>query len=524
MPIKLEAYEEGGDKDPRVTFRDLGASLRLVKEELSPWGWRAYTAEFAERRAADQKLQALSKLPGSGVEPSDGMIRGTPLWQERLDKMMLVEHLKRKLMAAHNHFSNAGELLLRSHEWLVKDGLLAEKFVVAITHVPDSQYERVDILQIAIRDLRNELKGAHEAHEDYVTQLKRDRASWVQKTIENQDSRMAASLSDDILVSWSYAVQRIQVLRLRDVCQCQQARVSALQNALAMSTEDRLESERQWDEQREALTKDRDHFKKLYGRMLAAHEKAMADLESVQGTAEGQVKLIQVLTVEKSLLEGKVETLEDDKSRMERQLGEARDLVSQLREEHRRLIGTMRGTEGALSTARLELSRLEELRLDLEAQLDAAVAGGVRLRDDLELLRGELDALRAFDAEGLLEEEKAFRRSIESERDLLLDFARGREADLKRTIEECRQQVEAVRAKAEKELHDFKTTELARVKDDFEKRTAGILRRNEILEREVAQADAVAPHLQVLNPLSVDPSRICAVCKRMVVYEAMVPL
>merc|ERR1719386_203388 len=103
----MAKWEEGGPNDPNVTFKGLSSTLVIVKEELSPWGWRAYTTEFYERKEADRKLRALNALPDSGAEPEDGVIEGTPLWQERLDKMLLVEHLKKKLMKGHGHFGDA---------------------------------------------------------------------------------------------------------------------------------------------------------------------------------------------------------------------------------------------------------------------------------------------------------------------------------------------------------------------------------------------------------------------------------
>eukprot|EP00435_Cladocopium_sp_Y103_P039324 s278_g10.t1 len=144
---ELLEYSEGGPNDPRTTFNDLRKWLTAVKEELSPWGWQAYDAEFRERMQAEKKLYAMNGLPNSGAEPKDGVIQGTPLWQERLDQMLLVEHLKRKVMVAHTAFTEATDLLLKSHAWLVKDSLLADKFAECISRVPPSQHDRIDILQ-----------------------------------------------------------------------------------------------------------------------------------------------------------------------------------------------------------------------------------------------------------------------------------------------------------------------------------------------------------------------------------------
>merc|ERR1719161_1070694 len=114
-------YEKGGPNDPTVTFRGLNDQLVLCKEEFSPWGWREYIADFHEKMDAEKRLRALNALPGSGAEPKDGVVQGTPVWQERLDKIMLVEHLKKKIMQAHTRMDLGSDLLLKSHAWLVKN-------------------------------------------------------------------------------------------------------------------------------------------------------------------------------------------------------------------------------------------------------------------------------------------------------------------------------------------------------------------------------------------------------------------
>merc|ERR1712039_391692 len=76
-----------------------------------------------------------------------------------------------------------------------------------------------------------------------------------------------------------------------------------------------------------------------------------------------------------------------------------------------------------------------------------------------------------------------------------------------------------VKDKAKRELEDFKTTELARVRAEFKKKTDALIRRNEILEREVAVGEMCGPHLATLNPLTVDDSRLCANCRKIIVFE-----
>merc|ERR1711957_1040502 len=118
-----------------------------------------------------------------------------------------------------------------------------------------------------------------------------------------------------------------------------------LQSGMAALQEEYNESARQWGEEKDALTADRDKFKASYYRMVKAHEQAKADLERTRGTAEGQANLIMVLTQEKAMLEQKVEELEDDKRRMTRQLADLRDELAKMKTEIRRLGTQMRDTE-----------------------------------------------------------------------------------------------------------------------------------------------------------------------------------
>ena len=37
---------------------------------------------IAERMDAEKRLRSLNALPGSGLEPKDGVVQGTPMWQE----------------------------------------------------------------------------------------------------------------------------------------------------------------------------------------------------------------------------------------------------------------------------------------------------------------------------------------------------------------------------------------------------------------------------------------------------------
>lgn len=85
---------------------------------------------------------------------------------------------------------------------------------------------------------------------------------------------------------------------------------------------------------------------------------------------------------------------------------------------------------------------------------------------------------------------------------------------------ECYHTVREIKQKCAQELEDFKTTELAKVKADFQAKIDEITRQRDMLQKEVELGESVAPHLPTLNPLvSQDPSRICGVCRRTIVFE-----
>jgi len=524
MALVFQKYDEGGPNDPRTAFNGLREYLRQVKEELSPWGWRAYASDYRERKRVENKLKALNKLPGSGEEPQDGVVEGTPLWQERLDKMLLVEHLKRKIMTAHNSFSDSSELMLQCHGWLVKDSLLADKFVECISHVPTSQYERVDVLMSLLNASRKETQDVRNEFEDYKITLMAQREKFLQKVSDHQVVQTYRRRCDDTMISWSYQVQREQVLALRDVRANLERRVIGLESALVLVAEDFAEVGRQWSEEKAALEQDRDKFKKLYNKMVKAHEQALLDLQSTQGTAEGQAKMIQVLSVEKTRLTEKVEVLEDDKRRMTRQLAELRDEVAKQRQEIRRLGLQSKGTERALAYSRKEAERLEDELQALAMRLSTATRIESQLRVDLATAVAETAAARISieDAKRDFPAERRLRQTVELERDRIMSTLCEAEAELVRTVEECKQTVEAVKTKAAQDLEDFRTGELTRVKEEFQKKTDTIVRRNEVLEREVHVGDTLGPHLATLNPLVLDESTICAVCRKVIVYEGTI--
>ena len=559
MVSRLLDYAEGGPNDPRTTFNDLRKWLTAVKEELSPWGWQAYDAEFRERMQAEKKLYAMNGLPDSGAEPKDGVIQGTPLWQERLDQMLLVEHLKRKVMVAHTAFTEATDLLLKSHAWLVKN---ADKFAECISRVPPSQHDRIDILQAALKQSREETWAAKAEFDEYKVRQQIKRQEYLVRTASNQKIALKRKMQDDILVSWRYQCERSRATELEGRNCVLVTRVGDLENKMVSTQEDLEEAARQWEEQRSALEADRDEYKRLYEKFLAAHERAMAELEDTQGTAEDQAKRLQVLSVEKNRLTDKVEELEDDKKRMSKQLSELRDEVAKLKAELRRLSGQLRDGEVALLLARSNLKQLlaearglEDIDPDGEGQGRPSIRRLLRessqreaeLLDRLQAVQAIADArqLRLLELEGpgnepdaekepgleppsqigILPAERRLRQHLERERDELLAFTRDLDTELVKVKEECYNTVQAIKKKAAEDLEYFRTTELAKAKADFKREVEEVQRQRDMLRKEVEVGDALGPHLPTLNPLAgavQDASKVCGICRRAIVFEGAI--
>jgi len=556
MVSRMTIYEEGGPNDPRTTFNGLRDWLSAVKEELSPWGWMAYTAEFRERMQAEKKLQAMNSLSGSGAEPEDGVIQGTPLWQERLDQMLLVEHLKRKVMVAHTAFAEAQDLMLQAHAWLVKDSLLADKFAECISRVPPSQHDRIDLLQGALKQLREDLRKAQEEFNEYKVLQMVQRQEFLARTTEHQNFSIPHKRKDDIMVAWRYAAERTRAQDLESANIALIERVSSLETAMTTGQEDLEEASRQWDEQRTALEAERNEYKRLYEKFLRAHEQAMADLEQSQGTAEDQAKMLQVLTVEKHRLTQEVEELQDDKKRMAKQLAELRDEVAKLKAELRRLGGQLREAEKALLAARQEGQQLRADCKGLQDVMDKEGEGEGRpsqRRLLLECAKREaelLDRMRALERTctaqrnrlyaiegppgsesitglapasqiGVLVHERRLRGAMENERDALLTFTRDLDRELIKVKEDAYKTVMEVKNKAAKELYEFKTFEIAKIRADFQYKMDILQRQNDILNAEVAVGDAIGPHLPTLNALGSvqDPEKMCSMCRRAIVFE-----
>lgn len=513
----LLAAEAGGPNDPRTAFDSLRKDLTLVKDVLSPYAWRAYANEFRDKQRADNKLLALNRLPGSGVEPKDGMLEGTPLWQERLDKLMFIEHIKKKLMFAHGLFNTASEFMLRSHAWLVRDDLLGDTFVTFITSVPPSAHEQVDVLQAKLLKARENQQRLEQQLEDFHISAKRDRGHFLERITEHQKRQNARQLCDDILVSWAYRAERGQALELDEAKRVLEARVFALECTNATRADEFEECLRQWTMDMESLTRDRDRFKKLYEKMVKAHEQAMEDLKNSADTAEGRAKMIQVLSVEKQRLTDEVEDLTAQRKKLMQQLSESRVEVARQNKEIKRHMLQFRETEELLLEVRLEVASLEGTQRECLERLDACATVEAALRDDLAVAGGEVVLLLEKSTESQAEfvAERWVRRGVEAERNKALDFARGLEADIVANNSAFERQMADLKERAARELRETiedLTTKHAAASEKLEAR-------NRMLEREVTIGDDIGSMMPTLNPLAIDDSIVCKVCRKAFVFE-----
>ncbi|CAE8620337.1 unnamed protein product [Polarella glacialis] len=499
---------------------------------------------------AEKKLQALNSLPNSGAEPKDGIVQGTPLWQERLDQMLLVEHLKKKVMVGHTAFTEATELLVEAHTWLVKDSMLADTFALCVARVPASQHDRMDMLQNALKKTAGDLKIARGEFHDYKVLKETQRQAWIQRTVDHQAIAIRQRRKDDIMMAFRYRVQQDRSNDLEGANYALVTRVYSLEAAMMSGQEHLEEASRQWDEQKAALTAERNEFRRLYEKFLKAHEQAMADLEESQGTAEDQAKMLQVLSVEKHRLTGEVEDLTAQKKAMVKQLADLRDEVAKLKAEMRRLGAQCREGEQATLAARSEAQTLRadvrgledilpaegkgpgrpSLRRKLqqcalrEAQLldllQVATLAAAAMRRRLEPVEGA----KGQDKSGMLPPARKLRADMERERDEILAYAREKEAEAARVKLEAQKTVLGIKTKCDKDLHDFKTVGLAKITADFEAQITSLTKKNNILMAEVAVGDAIGPHLPTLNPLPSGEEDghdkvYCSSCRRAIVFE-----
>jgi len=328
-------------------------------------------------------------------------------------------------------------------------------------------------------------------------------------------------LKDDVMIRWSYGTQHSQLTKLQRRNASLQDRCMSLELGNAEMTEFMKESQRRWIEDKTQLVKERDDYYKKWQKMVKAHEQAMADLKRSEGTAEGQRMMILTLSQEKAALEGQVEELEEQVRVMAKQLAKLRDELAKIRQEVRRLTQQLKETEAVLVDTRLEGESLSAEKKELEAKLDDAAVMEVPLRKEISRWKSEHAAseercriLRIEKADGEQRE-----RDLEAYRDQLINKIEEMKAEMQRIIAECKDEILRTKNKAKQEIEDFKMRELVAVKLDFQKKTDVIVRRNDLLEKEVKQGDTLGPHLATLNPVGADESKVCPVCRRVVVYE-----
>jgi len=430
-------------------------------------------------------------------------------------------------MIAHSKFNDASELFLKSHSWLVNDYHLADLFVKFITTVPESSHDRVDYLQAQLDQSRRETLNAKHEFEDYKVRQTQQRVEWVKRTIAHQQRRIARTQYADCIDGWSYLAQRQKLQTLTNKNDSLQALGNCGTGAdlgYNQLTEHLKESQRRWLENKAGLIKERDEYKKKWMKMVKAHEQAMADLKRTEGTAEGQRTMILVLTQEKAELESKNEILEEQKRVMTKQLAELRDELAKIRQEVRRMTAQIKETEAALVDTRLEVERAHDAEKAMENRLDDNAILEATLREEVLWWKAEHSAgeEREIGLQNDLANERQRCADLETLRDQLYGEIEVMKNTVRKTIQDCKDEVHRVKVKAKKDLEAFKEKELLKVKEDFQKKTDVIVRRNELLEKEVTIGDTLGPHLSTLNPIACDDSRLCPVCRRVVVFEGAV--
>jgi len=285
-----------------------------------------------------------------------------------------------------------------------------------------------------------------------------------------------------------------------------------------------MESQRRWTKDKEQLIKERDDFKKKWQKMVQAHQQAQEDLKRSEGTMEGMKNAMLVLSNEKALLEEENKDQKEQIRVMTKQLAELRDELAKIRLEVQRLTGQLKETEAVLVETRLEAQRMDDEKKELEARLDDAAIKEFTLREEIERWKAEHMAseerCRILRLELAGERDRV--RDLEAYRDELLQTIEEKKEEVRRTIAECKEEIHRIKTKAKQEIEDFKRGELVRVKDDFQKKTDAIVRRNDLLEKEIKVGDTLGPHLATLAPVAVDDSKLCPVCRRVIVYEGAI--
>lgn len=507
------------------TFDELRGKLGEVKNELSPYGWIEYNANYGEQQAAAKKMK--NEMTYSDNRPDAQ--EGTPLWQERFDQIMLTEHLKKKMMQAQKAFSEASGLMMKSHHFLSKNTYLADSFAHAITHIPESTHDQVELLQVNLTKTKDELK---ETKETFYLFQRSQQQKW-NNMLDKLSARFTARYADqdlaDAFEGFGYGCQREAALALREECANLKARVAELEENLAQTTKEFKDSKKQWAKEKEELETDRDRYKAMHEKQMKAAEQALKDLKRSNASNEDKDKQLQRLTTERLNLAAKVEDLEYQIKMLNKKLEETEAELSETKAElektgeelrrntirmnvslgeQARLTAAVDALETALINGRAELAEVRQASADRENELLQEI------EDIKEEEERQKEALRAELAQEikLKEDTQEALASSEAERKDLM-------AELEWTKEDCERQIRENNEKWKKELEDT----VAKMNRDFERETAKLRKRNAILEHETGKADSLLPHLSTLNPLPQPDkgSTRCLHCKRYVTFQGI---
>lgn len=500
---KVEYMSAAETIKARNTFDLLRGQLGVVKNELSPFGWIQYNANYQEQQAAQKKMK--NEMTYSN-DPPDAQ-EGTPLWQERFDQIMLCENLKKKLMETNKAFGEASSLVMKSHHFLAKNTHLADSFAHAITHIPESTHDQVEVLQVNLTNTKKELQ---ETKENFYLFQKATKKKW-QTMLDNiearEERRHAEQNLSDAFSGFGYGCQHEAALALREECLNLKEVLQTFKERLANTLKEFADAREQWAEEKDELTKDRDRYKAMHEKQMRAAEQALKDLKKSQESGEDKDKQLMKLTQERLNLAAKVEDLEYQIKQLTTKLEETEEklrqttaLLDQTTEELRKTTiekNLKRAEEARLGAA---IEALEVALVDGRAELArvraAAAAREEELLEEMRIANEEADKRETALKEELaseIKQKEAFMEALHSSEEERKELV----AELEWTKEDCERRIKETEERCAKELKD--TVDALNKK--WTEETAGIKKRCAILEHEVGKADSLLPHLSTLNPL-----------------------
>lgn len=507
------------------TFDELRGKLGDVKNELSPYGWIEYNANYSEQQAVAKKMK--NEMTYSDNRPDAQ--ENTPLWQERFDQIMLTEHLKKKMMQAQKSFSEASALMMKCHHFLSKNTYLADSFAHAITHIPESTHDQVELLQVNLGKTKEELKETKEAF--YLFQ-RSTQQKW-NTMLDKLSARYTAWHADqdlaDAFEAFGYGCQREAALGLRAECANLKARVADLEDSLAKTTKEFADSREQWAKEKADLEADRDRYKAMHEKQMKAAEQALRDLKKSAAANEDKDKQLQRLTQERINLAAKIEDLEyqlkvttkkleDTEEKLQQTEAALEKTTEELRQntirmnvsvaEETRLGAAVDALEKAIIDGRVELAAVRQAAKDRENELLEEIE---RIKEEEERQKEELRQELAKEIKQKEDTQEALASSEAERKDLV--------AQLEWTIQDCERRIEETIQYWTKKLEDT----VAKMNADFARETAALKKQNSILQHEVGKADALLPHLSTLNPLPQPDkgSSRCLHCKRYVTFQGV---